>query len=348
MGFGGEVSLSQTDLKFVQSVCGELWNSELFEQTMEPEKGEITKDGLRARIGFMSGVDGSCDCEIGVVASHLYAFSVSDFDQLGLTVLESNLSDASLVHRDEDSLFEIVHRRASQDLTYFGLLALVRFEFLSDECMKRAFEFISGSFEQLTFAFWSSLRTRLALPVKLASPVDRFFSPPIDSNIICSIPNIFSVLGDKKFQLLYRGSRDGFGAATFHSRCDGHANTVTLISSANHCIFGGYTPVAWSSRCNYASDPTLKSFLFTIKNPHNLPARIFKQKSEAYAIYDTSSYGPTFGNGFDIVVYDKCQSANCRARLGTGYANDSGISEYLVFTGERNFTVEEIEVFEVI
>jgi hypothetical protein len=283
------------------------------------------------------------------VASHFYEFSVSDFDQLSASVLESILSDPSLVLQDEDSLFEIVHRRASEDLSYFGLLEFVRFEFLSDEAMKRAFEFISSAFESFTFGIWSSLRTRLTLPVKLPSPVGRFFSPPFDSNIISAVPEIFSVLGDKKSQLLYRGSRDGFRATNFHARCDGHANTVTLILSTNNCIFGGYAAVAWNSRAAYVPDPTLKSFLFTIKNPHNLAPRIFKQQSQAYTIYPNGAYGPTFGHGHDLHVCDECHSSTgSYARLGYAYANDSGISEYLVFTGAQNFTVEEIEVFEVI
>jgi hypothetical protein len=214
--------------------------------------------------------------------------------------------------------------------------------------MTRALEFRSSEFDSFTFAIWLNLRTRLALSVTPHSEPGRF-SSSIRSKIISSIPEIFTVLGDKKFYLLYRGSRDGFGATDFHRRCDGHANTVTLISSTNDCIFGGYTPVAWSSRDDYASDPSQKSFLFTLKNRHNLGPRIFKHKHESNAIYDNQMYGPTFGTGHDIHVCCQCHSPkNSYTRLGWDYTNDSGISECQVFTGARNFTVEEIEVFEVI
>jgi hypothetical protein len=349
LALGREVSLSGNALEFVRSVCGELWNSELFEMTLKQGEGEIMERELRTRIDFMSGVDGSCGCEVGVVASHFYELSVSDLDQLSPPVLESILSDPSLVLQDEDSLFEIVHRRASENLSYFGLLGMIRFEFLSDETMTRAAEFISSGFESFTFGIWSSLRTRLTLPVKLPSPVGRFFFPPFDSKIISSVPEIFSVLGHKKFRLLYRGSRDGFRSTDFHSRCDGHANTVTLISSTNDCIFGGYAAVAWNSQAAHVPDPTLKSFLFTIKNPHNLPPRIFKQRKQAYTIYPRDTYGPTFGDGHDIHVSDECHSSTgSYTRLGSAYTNDSGISESQVFTGDRHFTVEEIEVFEVL
>jgi len=34
-----------------------------------------------------------------------------------------------------------------------------------------------------------------------------------------------------KWTLLYRGSRDGFGASDFHEKCDGHSNTLTLVKA---------------------------------------------------------------------------------------------------------------------
>jgi hypothetical protein len=153
----------------------------------------------------------------------------------------------------------------------------------------------------------------------------------------------------KRLQLLYRGSRDGFQASTFHSRCNGHPNTISLILSTNDCIFGGFTPIAWSSRNGYASDPSLTSFLFTLKNPHNLSPRIFKQKQAEYAIDDNASYGPIFGNGYDIIVYDQCQSSTrSYSNVGTTYVNDTEIAATQVLTGSQYFTVKEIEVVEVI
>jgi hypothetical protein len=34
-----------------------------------------------------------------------------------------------------------------------------------------------------------------------------------------------------KWSLLYRGTRDGFGAKDFHSNCDGHSNTLTILKA---------------------------------------------------------------------------------------------------------------------
>lgn len=33
----------------------------------------------------------------------------------------------------------------------------------------------------------------------------------------------------QEWQLLYRASKDGFSAAAFHSKCDGHSPTFTVV-----------------------------------------------------------------------------------------------------------------------
>jgi hypothetical protein len=98
-----------------------------------------------------------------------------------------------------------------------------------------------------------------------------------NSAIVPDFPKLFEDFMKKQFTLLWRGSRDGFGARDFHGRCDRHPNTLTVILDTNGNIFGGFTPVEWESPsklCNKI-DPSEKSFLFTLKNPHNVPARRF-------------------------------------------------------------------------
>ena len=47
--------------------------------------------------------------------------------------------------------------------------------------------------------------------------------------------------------LLYRASRDGWGASNFHSCCDNKGPTLTVIKSGNY-IFGGYTEHEWKGK----------------------------------------------------------------------------------------------------
>ena len=49
-----------------------------------------------------------------------------------------------------------------------------------------------------------------------------------------------------KWRLLFRASRDGFAAATFHSKCDNKGPTVTIVKSGNN-VFGGFSEQSWRS-----------------------------------------------------------------------------------------------------
>jgi hypothetical protein len=96
-----------------------------------------------------------------------------------------------------------------------------------------------------------------------------------DSVIVSDFPAIFAEFRGKRFQILWRGGRDGFRGSDFHGRCDGHANTLTVILDTDGNIFGGFTPVEWDSSGPFKADDSWKSFLFTLTNPHNVAARRF-------------------------------------------------------------------------
>jgi uncharacterized coiled-coil protein SlyX len=168
------------------------------------------------------------------------------------------------------------------------------------------------------------------------------------SLIVADFPALFAEFRGKSFKLLWRGSRDGFGALDFHGRCDGHKNTLTLIQDTEGNIFGGFTPVKWELRTGWKADPSLKSFLFTLKNPHNFPGAKFalKAKEKDQAIICDSSCGPHF---CDIGVSGNCnQNTDSYADyFGHSYANDTGLDGQTFFTGSREFTVKEIEMFEI-
>jgi uncharacterized coiled-coil protein SlyX len=174
------------------------------------------------------------------------------------------------------------------------------------------------------------------------------YTVPLRSLIVSDFPDIFTEFDGKRFSLLWRGSRDGFGAVDFHNRCDGHANNLTVILDTNGNIFGGFTPVAWGSKTGYIGDPSVKSFLFTLKNPHNVRARRFALNPEMkhLAIYWDSGWGPRF---YDFSVSNNCNTntVSYSFNLGKGYTNDTGKDGTTFLTGSRNFQVKEIEVFEI-
>jgi hypothetical protein len=170
-------------------------------------------------------------------------------------------------------------------------------------------------------------------------------------------PPLFEEFRRKCFNLLWRGSRDGFTAGEFHLRCDGRANTLTLIADTDGNAFGGFTPVKWENNCGWKGDDSLRSFLFTLRNPHGVPPRKFALKAEKkqYAICCSSAFCAGFGNNYngwcEIAVSDTCNAnRGSYTQIGTlwrdtTYANDTTFKYFL--TGAEKFTVKEIEVFEI-
>ena len=51
----------------------------------------------------------------------------------------------------------------------------------------------------------------------------------------------------KLLRLIYRGSKDGFTADVFHSKCDHKGPTLAVILSEHGKIFGGFTDIEWDS-----------------------------------------------------------------------------------------------------
>jgi hypothetical protein len=177
----------------------------------------------------------------------------------------------------------------------------------------------------------------------------------LNSTIVTEWPLIFARFREERIVLLYRGSRDGWQASDFHRTCDGHRNTLTIILDTTGNIFGGYTPIVWEGpvlsdadrQRGDRRDPSCQSFVFTLKNPSNSPGLIFAlHPGHRAAVHCDYRYGPSFGSA-DFWVGENCQiqKANGTA-FGRDYGKGSGFNETFL-TGSANFSVQEIEVFEI-
>jgi hypothetical protein len=236
---------------------------------------------------------------------------------------------------------------------YFEYWCYIEVSFLSSAGISLFVEHLK--FEDLNESIWLKVVDRLKLsqiidlPFKSTSICQRYFKAvTFESVIVKDCPPILNEFEGKTWKLLYRGSRDGFKASNFHEKCDNQSNTLTLIETTKDFIFGGFTPIAWSSSGGGKPDNSGKSFLFSLKNPRNSEPRKFMLMSGRNAIYCDSSYGPVFYGNSDMAVCDNCNTATDNwTNLGGSYVNDTGIHGKLVFTGEYTFTVKEIEVFTI-
>jgi hypothetical protein len=106
-----------------------------------------------------------------------------------------------------------------------------------------------------------------------------------------------------EFKLLYRSSRDGLNATTFHQKCDNITKTLVVgkIHGSNQ-IIGGYNPLNWNGKNEWKR--TTESFIFNINNKNDITNEILfsyvNNNDYNHAIWCNSSYLPTFGYCFSI------------------------------------------------
>jgi hypothetical protein len=158
-----------------------------------------------------------------------------------------------------------------------------------------------------------------------------------------------------KWSLLYRGTRDGFGAKDFHSKCDGHSNTLTLLKAKQSSyIFGGFTSASWDCSNKTKCDP--RAFIFSLTNKDNRPCKMVTTKA-FNSIQCMKKFGPIFGGFKNLPTYNdifKADNANLNeisySDLGYTYKNshykfDSNEAKTFL-AGSYCFQLSEIEVYQ--
>jgi len=153
--------------------------------------------------------------------------------------------------------------------------------------------------------------------------------------------------GGVKMTLLFRASKDGMTAQAFHTNCDNKGPTLILIKPANEThIFGGFYTGNWQGAGRYTTD---ESWIFSLRNPTGQPLKLLPIQNTTW-VYVHNTYGPTFGGGHDIYV-------NSNFNSGSNYCNPhtyktvaegfEGAYTTNTLAGSYNFTITELEVFEV-
>ena len=142
----------------------------------------------------------------------------------------------------------------------------------------------------------------------------------------------------KEFKLLFKASKDGYEAQSFHSKCDNKSNTVTFVKTNIGRRFGGFTDQKWDTSGSYKTGSN--GFLFSLDSKE-----IYYNKNSSYNIYGTSSYGPYFGNG-DFYIGNNCNSGQNSSESSNNSYNAN--NKTYALTGQSSFTVEDYEVYQVI
>jgi hypothetical protein len=315
---GNSINITDTNFTELQQLCNEFGFTEFSEFRCSMDFKEAEDSDSRGRIAVLEETANQHSHVIAILQNKVTQLS-TDFGRLVGEVSALRSASAGIQTLSEE--VSALKTEISQKLT-------------------------DPVIEQLSTEFIEFRKEVLILKTHIAAIISEV--PSVDSRIISEVPEIFAEFREKSFKILWRGSRDGFGVKEFHRRCDGHANTLTVILDTKGNIFGGFTPVEWDSSDEYKGDDSLKSFVFRLKNPYHFPPSRFALKAEKrnYTLYCDSKYGPVFGN--DIAIHDNCNTnTDNSTRLGYSYRNDTGMDGKIVFTGSFSFQVAEIEVFEI-
>ena len=151
------------------------------------------------------------------------------------------------------------------------------------------------------------------------------------------------------YKLLYRASEDGSNIKTFHNKCDNIKGTLTIIKTTKGMRFGGYTEQMWNGSGNVSQRKDGKGIcfcfsldLFKIYNFNN---------QYGYSIYCYYNNGPYFSGG-DCTFFHIYNNngllfgSNCYTKKGNSFGNVD--NDYEINNGQSNFSVVELEVFQIL
>ncbi|RHZ76580.1 hypothetical protein Glove_196g59 [Diversispora epigaea] len=156
-----------------------------------------------------------------------------------------------------------------------------------------------------------------------------------------------------EFQLILRGSINGFVPQTFWDTCHGHASTVVITKvKGTDEILGGFNPLAWDNAAATNSwGKTNDSFIFSLKNCNIQNSILSRVKIREKAIVnigtqDQRNYGPHFG--WDFFMF----SSNSNFTLDNRNVCRNSSIHYekpiRTTTTTEIFSIVDYEVFKVI
>ncbi|RHZ60908.1 hypothetical protein Glove_350g150 [Diversispora epigaea] len=155
------------------------------------------------------------------------------------------------------------------------------------------------------------------------------------------------------FELLVKGSRDGFDVKNIYDICDKVSNTVIVLKvEGTGEILGGYNPLQWNKEMK-GSKPTCDSFAFSLKTSNLRNSILSRVKYHGgIGFYSCDS---VFSFGHTLVLRGNLKTSKlCYCRInGESYDKPIRSAEFLSLdhkplpSNKSTFNVEEYEIFKV-
>ncbi|RGB28696.1 hypothetical protein C1646_344204 [Rhizophagus diaphanus] len=174
--------------------------------------------------------------------------------------------------------------------------------------------------------------------LRIVSAISRWIDNKVIDNKFAYIRDLYLPY---EFELLLRGSQDGFTPRKFHELCDGIANTITFIKiKGTNEIIGGYNPLKWESSGKWGF--TRDSFIFSFNNNDIFfkDAIVSNVENNDCAVWFGYLGGPCFGD--DIVVYSSNEFANYDDNYHEWRHYEKNIRK------DGKFAIKDYEIFRII
>ena len=161
--------------------------------------------------------------------------------------------------------------------------------------------------------------------------------------------------GDQAFSPIFTGV-PGDTSLDFHAAVDNKGPSFTLLQVSNAAgqswLIGGYNPQSWSSTDGYHITPTdaeRTAFVFNMTVP-----AVYRQVSATYIFpsqgasqtYNAPNHGPTFGQGPDLLVNDRLDTA-LSWQVSYGDPADQGKSIIDRSVGGALFHIDALQLYAV-
>jgi hypothetical protein len=159
--------------------------------------------------------------------------------------------------------------------------------------------------------------------------------------------------GEVQCELLFRASRDGWDANSFHKHCDAQGATLTVIlERERRYVFGGYADAPWNSG-GFMIGSGGGAFLFALRCHAGLgPTRMgLTGAKNGRAMHGIAGRGPSFGHGeLDLgatLGRDAGDGSYTHIGIRRVYACPAGQVGGTLLTGASKFRAAEVEVYRV-
>ena len=307
-------------------------------------------DEIRSYIGQM--LESSFDQIIARVADMKKEWIEEHFqrimESLNVDIYEEKVPDLTQLTAEVEETYKKIHNYiASTDVNSEEVMKLKQpeeFEPQIDQILQSSNKRKKYKDIKITLNFDPESLRRMINIEGYSSPIP-YEGSLLDKNDLEFTLSLFPTTPIKELKMLFSGRRDGMEASVFHSKCDGHGDTLTVMKGNGH-IFGGYAKPQWSSAGVYIADNTKSSFLFTCRSRTKHPLT-----SQQNTIYVHSDYGPTFGGGHDIQIDNTGRNGYNHQHsysIPEGGNKENSLAGTTTANAANSVTYEDYEVHQVI